>query len=336
MDSVCLIFRKPRPLFHSIEKVFALIAANVGDTIAIRKIFLPYHTTSMRNIVRNLLFARKQQADVYHVTGDIHYAVLLLPAKRTMLTIHDCVFMNQNTGIKRWVLQQLFLRWPVKRSAVVTTISEQSKQDIVRYSGCNPDKVIVIPNPVDDRLPFHPKPFNAQVPVLLFIGTSPNKNLTRVIQSVTGLPCILDIVGKISPADAHLLESTGVQFRESFQLSDEEMASKYLAADALLFPSTYEGFGLPIVEANRVGLPVITSNLSPMKEVAADSAVLVDPLSVASIREGTQRVISDPRLREQLVRNGLRNVSKYQPTAIAHHYADLYRSLLNGHRGLSS
>jgi glycosyltransferase involved in cell wall biosynthesis len=96
----------------------------------------------------------------------------------------------------------------------------------------------------------------------------------------------------------------------------------------VLFPSTYEGFGLPIIEAQQTGRPVITSNISPMKEVAGNAACLTDPFSVQSIREGVLKVIQDDDYRNTLVRNGFNNAQRYNPEKIANEYFLIYQRLM--------
>ena len=116
-------------------------------------------------------------------------------------------------------------------------------------------------------------------------------------------------------------------FKNIFDLSREELVEQYQRCDLLIFASTYEGFGLPIVEANAVGRPVVTSNLWSMPEVAGNAACLVDPLDVASIRAGICRVIQDSAYRERLVEAGFENVKRFQVEGIAAQYANLYRSV---------
>ncbi len=97
----------------------------------------------------------------------------------------------------------------------------------------------------------------------------------------------------------------------------------------LVFASTYEGFGLPIVEAQATGRPVVTSDTLSMPEVAGDAACLVDPFNVESIRNGILKVIQDTGYREQLVQNGLKNVERFKPESVAMQYLALYRELVN-------
>ena len=325
--TVALIFRKKNPAFFSIERVFARLEPELEKKTAIRKVIAPQLGISFRNIMATSSFVKKNKADLYHITGDIHYAALGLPRRRTLLTIHDCVFLYQTKGWKRLILKKLLLDWPVRRSAMVTTISEASKKDILKYTGCAPDKVVVIPNPVNDQIRYRPHEFNSSEPVILFVGATPNKNLPRVIQALENIPCRLLIVGAIPDPARELLHRHGVAYQQKTGLDDEGLAACYADADMVLFPSTFEGFGLPILEAQKAGRPVITSNISPMKEVAGNGACLIDPLSVPSIRDGVLHVIKDATYRMQLVNAGFENIDRFDVKVIAQQYMNCYQAL---------
>ncbi|GAC1450943.1 MAG: hypothetical protein NVSMB7_13360 [Chitinophagaceae bacterium] len=213
---------------------------------------------------------------------------------------------------------------------MVTTISEQSKKDIVRFSGCAAEKILVIPNMAGKAVNYTARPFNVSKPTLLFIGSTPNKNLERTITAIKDLDCLLDIIGKVPPETELLLKQYNINFQQASALDDQQLADKYTSADIVLFPSLFEGFGLPIVEAQKAGRPVITSNISPMKEVAGAGACLVDPYDIASIRKGVLKVMKDETYRNLIVAKGLDNVQQYTSAAIGARYFDVYKKFLEG------
>lgn len=326
---VLLIFRKKNPLFYSIERVFHQLQEGWQQQgISTRRLLLPAPGISFKNLLFLYRQTRGLHSTVFHVTGDVHYSVFVLPRKRTVLTIHDCVFVQQHKGWKRWLLKKLLLDWPVSYLKHISTISEKSRQEIIALTGCSPSKITVIPNPVSADIYFSEKQFSKDNPVLLFIGSTPNKNLERVAAAIKGISCLLQIIGKLSTEQVQLLTENSIRFRVNAGLTDKEMAAQFAAADIILFPSLYEGFGLPVIEGFKAGRAVITSNISPMKETAAGAACLVDPYDIASIREGLLKIISDDGYRTLLVGNGEERVKKFETAAIAGQYVSLYRKML--------
>jgi glycosyltransferase involved in cell wall biosynthesis len=151
-----------------------------------------------------------------------------------------------------------------------------------------------------------------------------HKNLARVIEAIKGMNCLLDIVGRIPAEIRQKIELYKINFRESVNISDKQLAVKYAESDVLLFPTIFEGFGLPIIEAQKSGRPVVTSNFNPMKEVAGEGACLVDPFDIQSIRKGLCRVIEDTAYRQLIVRNGFENINRFLPEKIALQYEQQY------------
>lgn len=270
------------------------------------------------------------RAEVFHITGDIHFAALALPGSRTILTIHDCGFMRHPNPLARWLLGLFWLKWPVRHCRMVTAVSEATKADIVRHTGCSPDKITVIPSAIPAHFKPVPKAFNTDNPRILHIGSAPNKNLRRHIEALRDIPCVLHVVANIGAEEKGLLEQYGMAYFCTPDLDDAGIVQAYEACDLLLFASTLEGFGMPILEAQSVGRPVVTSDCSSMPEVAGGGACFVHPLDTASIRAGVLRVIREADFREKLVQQGLENVRRFSPEAIAAAYWQLYDRMVEG------
>lgn len=329
--TIAFIFRKADPAFFSIERVFHIIVAEMQRMgMRTEQYYVPRSGPALANFRTALGRFGDKKADIYHITGDVHYTGLVLPRGRTVLTIHDCVFLYHAKGIKRWILKQLYLDLPVRRCRMVTTISEATKTDIVRSTGCSPDKITVIPNPIRENLRFVEQSFNDVKPRILFVGRTPNKNLHRVIKALAGLRCHLRIIGGAPPDAVTALQEQRIEHSIAAGLTDDEMAGEYINADVLLFPSLYEGFGLPIVEAQKTGRVVVTSDRSPMKEVAGEGACLVDPESEEAIRAGVIKVTEDAEYRQSLITAGCQNAERFNTRTIAEQYLSCYRKLLNG------
>lgn len=133
----------------------------------------------------------------------------------------------------------------------------------------------------------------------------------------------------LKPTNLTLKTTAGVEpaVHELGRLSDAELAEAYRRCDIVVFASLYEGFGLPILEAQATGRPVITSDFGAMPEAADDGALLVDPYSVEAIRDAVLRIKNEPTLRAELVSKGLKNVERFRPAAIAERYGEIYRRL---------
>jgi len=211
----------------------------------------------------------------------------------------------------------------------MTAISECTKQQILKHIECDPDKIVVIHVPISSRFKRRDKEFNISRPRLLHIGTAPNKNLPRLIEAIRGMDIILDVIGAKNADYARLLSQSGVDYTFRSSLSEDEVIAAYEATDIVALVSTYEGFGMPIVEAQVTGRVVVAGNVFSLPEVAGDGACLVDPLDVDSIRQGIRRVISDAEYRNKLIENGFENAKRFDPKLIADQYFELYRKMAN-------
>jgi len=331
---VSLFLRKPRAGEHySIERLFdAVIAALPEDRYEVKRLVCPFQSQGLIRRSLNVLWAIFNQGDVNHVTGDVNYLGLLMHRSRTVLTIHDSASMSRLSGLKRWVYSWIWLRLPIRRAAIVTVISDSSLYEILEYTREGSSNFRVIPNCVTSGMVGSAKSFNSVRPRVLQIGTKENKNLVRVIDALKGMPCQLAIVGRLSTEQKQVLKDSGLMYENHTGLDMAAMAEQYRRADMVVFVSTYEGFGLPILEAQAVGRAVVTSARAPMNIVAGDGAALVNPENVAEIREAIGKIIADESYREELIAAGLENVKEYSPEKIATQYAAVYEELFRDGR----
>lgn len=330
---MCLFFRKPLAEGnYSIEASFStmLDAFEIAMGYRPHVVEVPFYNGGLWPRIQIALATGKARRAVNHITGDIHFAVLGLPKKGTILTVHDCGFMSHPNPIARFVLWLFWLKLPIARAEVVTAISEATKADLVRFTGCRAEKIRVIPTIIKNHFIRSPKAFPVQKPRILHIGMAHNKNLFRHMEALAGIECHLHIIGRITEEAHERLQSLQIDYSNSWDLTDAQVQAAYHNCDLLLFASTLEGFGMPILEAQTVGRPVVTSNTSSMPEVAGTAACLVDPWSVASIREGVQRVIQDARYREGLIAAGFENVKRFQAETVARAYGELYEEVGSG------
>ena len=322
------LHRKPFPGMFSIEVLFEnLRKAMRGECREITRAVVPLRSKGVVRRLANIAAARRERGDVFHVTGDVHYVVLGLPPDRTILTIHDCRALERLTGIRRWGMRVLWFDLPTRRAAVVTVVSEETKGQLLRHVRVPEEKVVVIPNAASPIFRPSPRPFHAGCPRILHIGTAPNKNLSRLIEALRGLDCHLTVVGLLDHAARRRLDASHIAYDWQANLDEEAMYRVYCESDIVSFVSTYEGFGMPIIEAQWVERPVVTSNCSSMPEVAGEGACLVDPFDVASIRRGLDRVIGDAGYRDRLVEQGRRNRERFSLAAVASQYLALYQRL---------
>lgn len=286
MPKVIWYFRKKRAFGNfSIENSFReLLPDFEGTEWDIEWREASWFSEGVLNRVRIALEARRLEADIVHITGDIHFSALFMTRRKVVLTIHDNGFLEAYSGWKRWLMKKLWLDWPLRRCDRVVAVSNATKQGILEHTDFPEDQMAVIHSVVPSHfkprtvLPTNPKP------VLLHIGLAPNKNLRGHAEAIRGLDVLLRIIGEPSEADRTLLKSLGIDWEWKSRLSDDEMQEAYATSDVLLFCSTLEGFGMPILEAKAVGLPVITSDIEPMNEVGKGFATMANPFDPKSMR----------------------------------------------------
>jgi glycosyltransferase involved in cell wall biosynthesis len=289
----------------------------------------------------------REQPDVFHAP---HYVLPPAVRCRSVVTIHDCIHLMfpqylPNRAAYAYARGSM---WNAARKADrILTVSEASKRDILHFFNVRPEKIDVVYNAIDER--FWNLPSDEEIArvreryqlahrFVLYVGNiKPHKNLVRLIEAFDGLRrlggfddvkllIIGDEISKL-PALRRAVHSHKLHKEVRFlgYLNDETLAILYRLASVFVFPSLYEGFGLPPLEAMASGTPVVTSNVSSLPEVAGDAAILVDPVSVESIVDGMRRVLSDPVLAQELRKRGLVRARAFSWERSVAHTHDIYR-----------
>ena len=337
---VNIFFRNGRPGANSIEELFNTVMMAFPKALRTRRVEVPFADASLGSLIQNLRFSRKNKASLNHITGDVHYLALAL-GRRTVLTIHDSYSVVKGNSLKKLMMKILWFWLPALIVKRITTISEKSRKEIEAIIPFARHKIRVVPNPYNPQLIAEDVPHKSlntnalnfdektlSKPVILQIGTKENKNLERTIAALDGIPCKLVIIGKVDETQANLLSKHDIDFKAYFNLPYDEVAVLYHQCDLVCFASLYEGFGMPIIEAQLIGKPVVTSNIAPMPWVAGKGACLVDPYDVGSVRQGILEVLDNQEYRSELVRNGLENVKRFEPKKVAAMYEEVYMEVL--------
>ena len=316
--------RKPQSGNFSVERLHDDIRENLPSNINVSVRVNRYASNGLFKRLADILNSMKYQRDINHITGDVHYLSFLLRPSRTILTILDCVGLESYKGIKYWLYWFIWYWLPSRRCALIVVISKSTKEQVIKYVKCDPNKIRIIHCSVSDKFIRVPKSFNALSPRILHIGTAENKNLERHITALCNIPCTFVIVGELSETQLRALENSHINYENHKNLTAQEVVNEYISCDLLLFASIYEGFGIPIIEAQAIGRPVVTSNLWSMPEVAGDAAILVNPFDIDSIRAGVNLVISNSEFREGLVHKGYQNCKRFSAKNIGEQYAKTY------------
>ena len=317
-------------LAFSIEKIFENISRKLPkDKFEAKIVKVPFGN-SIFDTIRNILFFKKPKADIYHITGQINYLGIFLPRKKTVLTMHDLEFLKIRKGLRKYLIKKLYLDLPVKRLDFITAVSAATKAEIVANTNCPPEKIRLIENPLMEHFVAGEKEkFNAECPLILQVGIAHNKNLHNLIKALQGINCRLRIIGNLPEETLNILKASNLDYENAFGLTDSQMKDEYQKADIVAYCSTSEGFGLPIIEAQIMKTPVITSDISPLKEVSGGAAYLANPFDYLNIRQGILKIIADDNFRQSIVEKGSENIKRFDLNHITMLYEKLYSEVIN-------
>lgn len=326
--NIQFFFRKKSESKHSIENLFKSIQQNLPSDIKINNFELPYDSKGLLPRLKSAIAAAKNQKQINHITGDIHFIAPFLKKRKTILTIHDIEVLKRTKGIKRFIIKLFWYDIPIRSVKYITVISEFTKQELLNYYPRAINKIIVIPNCINKIYQAFPKELNPNNINILHIGTKHNKNLKGLIEACKETNYNIHILGKLNEKQLELLHKNKINYQNYTQVNLQKIVSLYQNSDILFFASFYEGFGLPILEAQAVGRPVITSNLASMPYVAGEGAIFVNPYNSQEIKQAIEEVISNEELRKKLIEKGFENLRRFSSQKISMQYIELYKKIV--------
>lgn len=259
----------------------------------------------------------------------------------SVVTIHDVAF-HTFPDMYRWHDRMIYdwkWKYACRHANHIIAISESTKADIIQFYDVPEEKISVIYQPVNkvyyDSLP---TPHAGGVPYMLYVGSvNSRKNLLGIVKAMELLPADLQlpltIVGgggsykrEVEQYIAeHHMEH---MFQWATAIDSESLKQLYTNATMFLYPSFYEGFGLPVVEAMLSGCPVLTSNTSSLPEAGGPSSLQINPRNIEEIRDGIVKILTDDALRNQMIEGGRKYaIEKFHPATLAKQLADLYEKM---------
>ncbi len=290
----------------------------------------------------------RDRPDLVHIP---HYVVPLLLPGPVVVTIHDVIqlfYPPSRRPHQATLYLRFMIRTALRRSRRVITVSRTSRRDLVSLFGANPDRIDVVANGVDGALAERPpaadleavkNEYDLNPPLILVVANDkPHKNLDGVLRAFElacrrqSIPGQLVLVGGFG--NGHSLMDRAARLgipnrvRCLGRVPHGHLRALYHLSSVLLHLALYEGFGLPILEAMRVGLPVVTSNLGAMRELGEGSARLVNPLDLEMVAKTLEQVLVDDPLRRRMVEAGIRQAEKLTWERTVEGTVETYRKAL--------
>lgn len=241
--------------------------------------------------------------------------------KRSIITVHDLnhVDINSNSSFLKRVYYNYVLKRACKRALVIFTVSSFSKQRIVEWSGADDRKIIVVGNGVSEEFNEDVTAYQNEAPYLFIVGNrKEHKNEESALLAFLNakIPHNFQLImtGDASPTLTDILVKNNAAYRVKFlgKVTNKELASLYKGATCLLFPSLYEGFGLPVIESMACGTPVITSNTTSLPEVSQGAALLVDPKSLSDITAAIETIVNNEDICICMIEKGYKQAAKFR------------------------
>ncbi len=323
---VLFILRDPKRGGKSVEEIYRNLYSDLKKLIEIEW----YIYRDDKGILNNIRNIYATSADVVHITSDMYWISFLLPGIKTVLTIHDIGRYSGLVGFKKWLYRQLYFVGPSIIASAIIVVSGFTQRELSKVIfKKRMRKVRVIYNPLPNLFRNQIISTEFRSGHVLQVGTDAHKNLDVVIKALIGLPYKLIIIGPLTQQHILLLENNAIHYQNFENVSYEKVYELYMKSDIVTFISSYEGFGMPIIEAQASGRPVITSKLSALPEIAGNGAHFIDQIEdIEEIRQAIMKVMEDQEYRNVLIRDGLKNIRRFSREKIVDKYLNLYKEIL--------
>jgi len=321
-----------------------------------------FHIIYLSNILHNIpirilweqlvlpLYLYREKIDILH---SIHYTTSLLAPCKCVITFHDMTFYlfpDKHTHVKR-AFYRSFIPLSIKKANRLIAVSENTKSDIQKIFNISLPKIDVIYETINsiyhilkdiDTISQIKKKYKIQGKFILYVGTlEPRKNIPRLIQAYHRL-----IIENKIKHQLVIAGKKGWSYQEIFNtfkslscnikknviftgyVPEEELPLLYNAANLFVYPSLYEGFGIPPLEAMACGVPVIVSNVSSLPEVVGNAGILVDPYNIEELCQAIYKIIAKEDLREILKKEGFQRVREFSRKKLAKKMLEIYEKIL--------
>jgi hypothetical protein len=285
----------------------------------------PYDSNGFINKIKNLLWAIKIKDDLVHLTGDINY--LAFSIRSPLITsILDLGMPKRYSRLKSFFYNLVWIDFPVIKSKYTITISKKIHDDLTTRLNYYKKKIKIIHIPLEKNYTYNAKKIIEKKIKILHIATSEhNKNTFRMASALKGIKNIhYRIIGVIPNKTLEFLNDNNIKWSIDYNISDSDLLKEYINSDLVVFPSLYEGFGMPIIEAQALGRVVLTSNIEPMVDISGKAAILVNPYKISEIRKGVLSFINENKSNQLLIEQGIINSKRFRLEKIVNQYYNLY------------
>jgi len=296
----------------------------------IKIIYIPKTNLLIWDYIKLPIHIQKERLEVVIFPKDIIPPIMHFFKIKKVVISHDLGYFIKSSGyypLKDTLYRKIFMNYSLRNADRIIAVSKNTKSEILNYFSIPQKKIEIIYEGVEKRYKKKNNPsfldkirqkYNLNRTFIFYSGSiSPRKNLFRLIKAFEKIQektnCELVIAGNKMWNNKKEMEIIRKNSKIKILgfVPEEDLVALYNLAEVYVYPSLYEGFGLPILEAQACGCPVITSNVSSMPEVAGKGAVLVNPHSVNEIADAMEKVLKDKKLRDKLIKEGYKNVKRF-------------------------